>query len=146
VDPLDRRQGIDIASGVPEVGFQLAPGAAIAEAVQDQGEAIVGGLDGTDGPADEGLEGVVEAVGPLLDGGFAMVGLGEDVSDPDGDEPTVGEALVEGMRGEMAVEDLGEVQMDQEAQQQGDIIDAFVGQFQGGVHGGTPTRGVGKAS
>ena len=24
-DPLDRRQGIDVALGVPEVGFQLVP-------------------------------------------------------------------------------------------------------------------------
>ena len=40
----------------------------------------------------------------------------------------------------MAVEELGEAELDQEAQEQGDVIDAFVGQFQGGVHGGTPTR------
>ena len=45
----------------------------------------------------------------------------------------------------MAVEDLGELELDQEAQEQGDVIDAFVGQFEGGVHGGTPTRVLGKA-
>ena len=39
-----------------------------------------------------------------------------------------------------AVEDLGESQLDQEAQQQGDVIDAFVGQLHGGVHGGSPTK------
>ena len=62
-----------------------------------------------------------------------MVGLGEDVGDPDGDEPAVGETLVEGMGREMAVEDLGEAEFDQEAQQQGDVIDAFVSQFEGGA-------------
>ncbi len=103
-------------------------------------------LDGPNRLSDEGLEGVVETVDPLLDMGLAVVGLGEDVSDPDGDEPAVGETLMEGMWGEMAVEDLGESQLDQEAHQQGDVIDAFVSQFQGGVHGGTPTRAAGKAS
>ena len=145
-DPLDRRQGIDLALGVPEVGFQLVPDLQIAEAFQDQGEAIVAELDGPNGLADEGLEGVLEAVDPLLDVGLAVVGLGEDVSDPDGDEPAVGETLVEGMGREMAVEDLGEAEFDQEAQEQGHVIDAFVGQFQGGVHGRTPTRSSGKAS
>jgi hypothetical protein len=52
---------------------------------------------------------MLEAVDPLLDVGLAVVGPGEDVGDPDGDQPAVGEALVEGMWGEMAVEDLGGV-------------------------------------
>ena len=100
-DPLARRQGIDLAVDAPEVGFQLVPGRRIAEAFQDQGEAIVAELDGPDGLADEGLEGVLEAVDPLLDVGLAVVGLGEDVGDPDGDEPAVGEPLMEGMGREM---------------------------------------------
>ncbi len=145
VDPLDLGQGIDVALGPPEVGFHLVPDVGLAEAVQDQGEAIVGELDGPDGLADEGLEGVMQAVGPPLDVGLAVIRLGEDVGDPGGDEPAVGEALVERMRGEMAVEELGEPESDQEAQQQGDVIDAFVSQFQGGGHGGTPARAVGKA-
>ena len=94
--------------------------------------------------ADEGFEGVLKFLGPGLDGGLAVVGAGEDVGDPDGDEPAVGESLVEGMGGEVAVEDLGELELDQEAQEQGDVIDAFVGQFEGGVHGGSPTRVWGK--
>ena len=85
-------------------------------------------------------------LGPGLDGGLAVVGLGEDVGDPDGDEPAVGEPLVEGVGREVAVEDLGELELDQEAQEQGDVIDTFVGQFEGGVHGGSPTRAWGKAS
>ena len=64
-DPLDRRQGIDLALDVPEVGFQLVPDLQIAEAAQDQGEAVIAELDGPNGLADEGLEGVLEAVDPL---------------------------------------------------------------------------------
>ena len=120
--------------------------AGVAEALQEQGQAVVAELDGADGLADEGLEGVVEFLGPGLDGGLAVVGVGEDVGDPDGDEPAVGEPLVEGVGGEVAVEELGELELDEEAQEQGDVIDAFVGQFEGGVHGGAPTRGWGKAS
>ena len=75
-----------------------------------------------------------------------MVGAGEDVSDPDGDEPAVGESLVERVGREMAVEDLGELELDEESQEQGHVIDAFVGQFEGGVHGGSPTRDLGKPS
>jgi hypothetical protein len=75
-----------------------------------------------------------------------MIGVGEDVSDPDGDEPAVGESLVEWVWREMAVEDLGEAELDQEAQEQGDVIDAFVGQFESGVHGVSPTSGLGKPS
>jgi hypothetical protein len=145
-DPLHRRHGVDVALGAPEVGFQLVPGRRIAEAFQDQGEAVVAELDGPNGLADEGLEGVLEAVDPLLDVGLAVVGPGEDVSDPDGDQPAVGETLVEGMGREMAVEDLREPELDQEAQQQRDVIDPFVGQFEGGAHGRTPTRSAGKPS
>ena len=132
--------------GAPEVGFQLVPDRQIAEAFEDQGEAVVAELDGPNGLADEGLQGVLEAVDPLLDVGLAVVGLGEDVGDPDGDEPAVGEPLMERMGREMAVEDLREAEFDQEAHEQGDVIDPFVGQFQGGAHGGTPTRTSGKAS
>jgi hypothetical protein len=144
-DPLDR-QGIDVAVGVPEVGFEgLARGRGI-EALQEQGEAVVAELDGADGLADGGLEGVVESLGPGLDGCLAVVGAGEDVGDPGGDEPAVGESLVERVGGEVAIEDLGELELDEESQEQGHVIDAFVGQFEGGVHGGTPTRGRGKSS
>jgi hypothetical protein len=96
--------------------------------------------------ADEGFEGVVQAVDPFLDVGLAVISPGEDVGDPDGDEPAVGEAQVEGMWREMAVEDLGQAESDQEGQQQGDVVDTFVGEFQDGVHGGTPTRAGRKAS
>ena len=67
VDPLDRRQGIDVALGAPEVGLQLRPGLRIAETAQDRGEAVVGELDGPKGLVDEGLQGALKAVGPGLD-------------------------------------------------------------------------------
>jgi hypothetical protein len=75
-----------------------------------------------------------------------MVGSGEDVGDPDGDEPAVGESLVEGVGGEVTVEDLGEFEFDEESQEEGDVIDAFVGQFECSVHGVAPTRVWGKSS
>ena len=53
---------------------------------------------------------------------------------------------MEGMRREMSIQDLGETEPDQEAEQQGDVVDAFVSRFEGGVHGGTPTRAGGTAS
>jgi hypothetical protein len=107
---------------------------------------VIGELDGPDGLADEGLEGAVKAVGPLPDVGLAMVGLGEDVGDPDGDELAVGETLVGRMRREMSIKDLGQAELDQVAQQQGDVVYALVSQFQGGAHRGTPARAGGKAS
>jgi hypothetical protein len=56
----------------PEVGFQLVPDRQIAEAFQDQGEAIVAELDGAEVLADQGLEGDLEAFGPLLDVGLEI--------------------------------------------------------------------------
>ena len=144
-DPLDG-EGIDVTVGVPEIGFQGPPNGRVGEALQDQGQAVVAELDGPDRLADEGLEGVLEVLGPGLDGGFAVVGAGEDVSDPDGDEPSVGESLVERVWGEMAVEDFGESEVAEESQEEGYVIDTLVGQFQGGVHGGSPTRDLGKSS
>jgi hypothetical protein len=71
-NPFHRRQGIDIALGVPEVGFQLKPGRRIAEAFEDQGEAVVGELNGANRLADEGLAGVMETIDPVLDMGLAI--------------------------------------------------------------------------
>jgi hypothetical protein len=122
------------------------PDLRITEAFPDQGEAVVAELDGPNRLSDEGLEGALEPIDPLLDVGLAVVGLGEEVSDPDGDEPAVGETLVEGMEWEMAVQDLGELEFDQEAQDQGDVIDALVGQFESGAPDRAPTRSSGKTS
>jgi hypothetical protein len=59
--------------------------------------------------------------------GLAVVSLGENVRDPDRDQPAVGESLVEGVRRELAIDDLGKPEFHQEAQQQGNIIDTLVG-------------------
>ena len=44
------------------------------------------------------------------------------------------------MGGEELVEELRKAELDEEAEEQGDVIDAFVGELQGGVHGGAPTK------
>src|SRR5262249_13187255 len=72
-------------------------------------------------------------VDPQLNGRFAMVPLGEDVGEPDGDEPAVGESLMERMARQDAVDGLGDAEFDQEGDEQGDIIDPLVDQFQGGA-------------
>src|SRR5438105_4891523 len=46
----------------------------------------------------------------------------------------------------IAVEDLGEPELDQEVQQQWHVIVALMGQFQGRVHGSSPTKPSGKTS
>ena len=138
-DPLDG-QGVDLAGAVPEVGLDGVPGFGVAESGEEQGEAVVGEIDVADGLSGEGFEGVMEIASPVADVGLAVVGVGEDVGDPDGDEPAEGESLMVGVGREVLVEELGEAELDEEAEEQGDVIDAFVGQLQGGVHGGAPTR------
>ena len=53
---------------------------------------------------------------------------------------------MEGVCGVVSVEDLGELELAEETQEQWDVIDAFVGEFECGVHGGSPTRWRGKSS
>ena len=53
---------------------------------------------------------------------------------------------MEGVRREVAVKDLGELKLDEETQEEGDVINTFVGQFESGVHRGAPTRVWGKSS
>ena len=134
-DPLHRRQVIDLALGAEEGGLQLVPGRLVAEAFEDQGQAVIAEIDRANGLADEGFQGVSEAVDPLLDVGLAVIALGEDVGDPDGDQPAVGESLVEGVWWDDAVDGLGDTESDQEADQQWDIIDALVDQIRGGAAG-----------
>ena len=45
-----------------------------------------------------------------------------------------------GVGWEGLVEELRQAELDEEAEEQGDVIDAFVGQLHGGVHGGSPTK------
>ena len=53
---------------------------------------------------------------------------------------------MERMRREMVIEDLGQPQLGQETQEQRHVVNTFVGQCEGGVHGGSPTRDLGKSS
>ena len=128
-DPLDG-QFIDVTSGLPEIGFQEAPDGRVAGPLEHEGKAIVGEVDGTERLARDGFEGMVQTGGPITDVALAVVGLGKDVGDPDGDEPAVGESLMEGMCREMAIKDLGQAKLDEEAQQQGHIADTFVSELQ----------------
>ena len=98
--------------------------------MEDQGEAIVGKVDGAEWLARDAFEGMVQVGGPVADVALAVVGLREDVSDPDGDEPAVREPLMEGMCWEMTIENLGKAKLDEEAQQQGYIVDTFVSELQ----------------
>ena len=75
---------------------------------QEQGEAVVAEIDVADGQPGDGFEAVVEFVGPGADVGLAVIGLGEDVGDPEGDEPAEGESLMVGVWLEVLVEELGE--------------------------------------
>jgi hypothetical protein len=115
-DPL-QGQGVDLAGAVPEVGLDAVSGLGVAEGFQDQGQAVVGEVDVADGRPGAGFEGVVEVLDPDADMGLAMIGLGEDVGDPEGDEPALRESLMQGVRGEELVEDLGEAELDQEAEE-----------------------------
>ena len=85
--------GVDLAGAIPEVGLDAVPGRGVAEPSQQQGEPVVAEFDLADGQPGDGLEAVVEFVGPGADVRLAVIGLGEDVGDPEGDEPTEGEPL-----------------------------------------------------
>ena len=111
--------------------------------MEGEGEAIVGEIDGAERLARDGFEGMVQVGGPVANVGLAVVGLGEDVGDPDRDEPAVGESLMERMCREMAIEDLGEAQLDKEAEQQRDIVDAFMSELQGCIHSRAPSMARG---
>ena len=81
-DPLEG-QVIDVAGGLPEVGFQAGP--AVGSLSRWRTRVRRSSVKSTvrNGLARDGFEGVVEVVGPVADVGLAVVGLGEDVRDPD---------------------------------------------------------------
>ena len=102
-------------------------------------------LDVADGQPGDGFEAVVELVGPVADVGLAVIGLGEDVGDPEGDEPAEGESLMMGVWLEVTGRgDGGSRSLDEEAEDQGDVVDAFVSQVEcGGM--AVLQRGLGKS-
>ena len=74
--------------------------------------------------------------GPVADGRLAVIGLGEDIGDPDGGDPARGEPLMEMMPAEALIEDLGELHAAGQAEDQGDVVDPLMVQVQGVPHGG----------
>ena len=98
--------------------------------MEDQGEAIVGKVDGAEWLARDRFEGMVQVGGPVADVALTVVGLREDERDPDGDEPAVGEPFMERMCWEMAIESPGKAKLDEKAQEHGPIVDTFVSELQ----------------
>jgi hypothetical protein len=47
---------------------------------------------------------------------------------------------MEGMGFEGLVEELREAELDEESEEQREVVDAFMGQLQRGIHGGAPTK------
>src|SRR5262249_55520242 len=139
----DALQGdrVDVTGALPEVGLNAVPGLGVAQPGQQQGETVVAELDVAKGQPGDGLEAMVELVGPVADVGLTVIGPGEDVGDPEGDEPTEGESAVVRVRLEVRVEEPGKAESDEEAQDQWDVVNAFVTEAEGGGHGGAPARG-----
>jgi hypothetical protein len=140
-DSLDR-QLVDLAGDAPEVGLDAVPEFGVTEGLEDEAEAVIGEVDVANGLSGDGFEGLAESVGPVADGALAVIGVGEDVGDPDGDEPALGESPMVRVGDEVVVEELGESELDEEPEEQGDVIDAFVSQLDGGggIHGSAPTK------
>jgi hypothetical protein len=137
-------EGVDRAGALPEVGLDPVPSLVAAQPSQEQGEAVVGEVDVADGEPGDGFEAVVEFGSPGADVGLAVISLGEDVGDPEGDEPTEGEPPMVWMGLEVLVEEVGELESDEEAEDQGDVVDAFMSEAEGGDMA-VLRRGVGKS-
>ena len=71
------------------------------------------------------------ALCPVLDADFAVVGFREDKSKPGGGENAVGQPLVQVMAAQMTFKQLGQPELLQEAEQERDIVDAFMPQQEG---------------
>ncbi len=71
-------------------GFEFVPRKAI-ESSQDNGESVVGKFDlAAYRLAEQGLDGFMMCIRPVLDGHLAVVGLRQNEGDPDHDEVAVG--------------------------------------------------------
>jgi hypothetical protein len=103
---------------------------------QQDGQAVVGEVGVADRLADEAFQGDAMGAGPVADGRLAVIGLGEDIDDPDGGDPARGEPLMEVVPPEALIEDIGELQARRQAEDQGDVVDTFMVQVQDVAHGG----------
>ena len=143
IDAEDLRGKLmDLEAGVEEIVLQGVPIGTI-EVIQEDTEAVITELLRTQGGAEEGTQRVLEAVGPILDSGLAMIGLREDVGDPADGEVAQGQTLVQMMAAQMLVQSSSDLHLVHHAQQQRDIVDSL--RFPGhdaDASGLFPTRGI----
>lgn len=116
---------LDFTGAVPQVAFQGSP-IGLMEAAQDNAEAIIRKLDRSHFMVEEGLQRLLMTLGPVGDLDFAVAGLGEDEGQPSRREVAVRESLVQVMVAEVPIQDVRETQLVDDAQEQRNVIDAFM--------------------
>jgi len=129
---------VHLAGARPEPGFQVGSGLGGGEVAEQDGQAVVGEVGVADRLADEAFQGGAMGTNPVADGRLAVIGLGEDIDDPDGGDSARGEPLMEVVPPEVLIEDIGELQARSQAEDQGDVVDPFMVQVQDVPHGGLP--------
>jgi hypothetical protein len=112
IDAKEVRVQVVNADGVAvEIGLGVLPGVVKGEAVKDVGQAVVLEVEGSNGLAQAGLEGVEVSLCPGLKLGQSMVALGGDEGNPDTGDFAEGQLTLPAVPGgEVAVEDLGHLQ------------------------------------
>jgi hypothetical protein len=132
--------GVDFTGGMPQVVFESGP-IGVVEAREDNAQAVVGELTGPERLSEECLQGMGVLSGPVLDRGFAVVGFGEEKGEPSGGQRPVVESLVEVVGPKVAAEDLREAQTLDDAEEKGNVVNAFVLQSKRwGNHAGHDTH------
>jgi hypothetical protein len=119
------RKFVDFAGGLPKIVFQSHP-IGLMEAAEHNAKAVIGELDGPEVLLEQGRQGLLVTQRPVLDGDLAMVGLGEDEGNPGGRQRAVAESLMVVVRAEMALQDVRQSELLDDAQEQGDVVHAFV--------------------
>ena len=106
--------------GLPIVGF--------AQVAQDAGQAVVGKIGVSYGQSGDALQGLLGLGDPFSDGEFSGVALRENVGEPDGGDPSPTQSLLEPMAGQMAIQEIGQLDLQHDMNEQDQIIDAFGGE------------------
>jgi hypothetical protein len=127
VDAADRDgQAVDADGVAVEVLLEGLPGVGLGEGVEEVGEAVVVSVEGSDGFAEAGLEGEPMLVDPGFEAVEAVVPLGEEEGEPDGGNFAGGEvSLPVGVSGEVLVDQLGEVELSESGEEDGDVVHGF---------------------